>query len=330
MTPEMANYGRYRPGRTQGHYESFFLRANHPTRPLAFWIRYTMVSPRGAPERAIGELWAIYFDGEAGRHTVAKTEVPAGSWRFAPDTFQVEIGDARLAPGTMRGAAESAGHRLSWDLSFRGDEPPLFHFPIRLYETALPKAKTLVGLPFAVFRGALEVDGVRLEIDDWVGSQNHNWGSKHTDEYAWAQVAGFDDAPTTFLEVAAARIKLGPLHTPWMTPLVLRHRGEEIRLNSIWQCVRAKRSFEYFRWGFACHNGDIAIEGTVEAPREAFVGLAYANPPGGVKHCLNSKIASCTLSIRRKGAAVETVSTKHRAAFEILTDDRAHGVAIRA
>ena len=30
-----------------GHYESWFLRGNHPSRPLAFWIRYTIFHPRG-------------------------------------------------------------------------------------------------------------------------------------------------------------------------------------------------------------------------------------------------------------------------------------------
>jgi len=60
---EQANWARYQPGQAAGHYESFFQRANHPTRPMAFWIRYTIFSPQNHPENAVGELWAIYFDG---------------------------------------------------------------------------------------------------------------------------------------------------------------------------------------------------------------------------------------------------------------------------
>lgn len=56
---QSANWTRYQPGQRAGHYESFFQRANHPTRPLAFWIRYTIFSPAGQPEAALGELWAI-------------------------------------------------------------------------------------------------------------------------------------------------------------------------------------------------------------------------------------------------------------------------------
>ena len=61
------NLARYR-GQPQGHYESFFQRANHPTRPLAFWIRYTLFSPQAHPEQARGELWAVFFNGETGQH----------------------------------------------------------------------------------------------------------------------------------------------------------------------------------------------------------------------------------------------------------------------
>mgnify|MGYP003575635323 CR=1 FL=1 len=58
-----------------GFYESYFQRANHPTRPLAFWIRYTAFSPARHPEQARGELWAIYFDGET--HAIVATKQSA-------------------------------------------------------------------------------------------------------------------------------------------------------------------------------------------------------------------------------------------------------------
>ena len=119
-----------------------------------------------------------------------------------------------------------------------------------------------------------------------------------------------------------------------MTPIVLRHRGEEIALNSMGQAATAKGSFDYFHWHFASETDAIRIDGRISAPPEAFVGLRYYNPPGGEKHCLNTKIASCELQITRKGAGAaettETLRTANRAAFEILTDDRDHGVGIRA
>jgi hypothetical protein len=41
---------------------------------LAVGIRYTIFSPKDLPENAIGELWAVFFNGETDRHAVAKQE----------------------------------------------------------------------------------------------------------------------------------------------------------------------------------------------------------------------------------------------------------------
>src|SRR5690349_20568832 len=82
------NWAVYQPGQRQGHYESFYLRANHPGRPLAFWLRYTIFSPDGRPDAAVGELWAIAFDGERHRHAVGRAELPIASCDFARDAFR--------------------------------------------------------------------------------------------------------------------------------------------------------------------------------------------------------------------------------------------------
>jgi hypothetical protein len=341
------NHSRYEPGSAGGFYESYFQRANHPARPLAFWIRYTIFSPAGRPQDAIGELWAVWFDGETGRHVVAKTEVPAGQFAFAHDGLDARIGPATLAPGRLRGGAESRGHRIDWELAFEGVAPPLFLFAPELYGKALPKAKSLVGLPLARYRGALTVDGQRIAIEDWVGSQNHNWGARHTDRYAWGQVAGFDNARDSFLEVATGQIKIGPFWTPRLTPLVLRHGGEEYALRTIGRAFRAQGRFStnpsglkplpqresaasgIFEWDFASRDAGVEITGRITAPKDAFVGLRYYNPPGGEKWCLNSKLASCRLVLKRAGRGEEVLETRHRAAFEILTDDTDHGIEIR-
>lgn len=237
-------------------------------------------------------------------------------------------------PGKLNGADTSGKHRISWNLTFSGDAEPLFLLPLNLYDAALPKAKSLVGLPMAIFNGSLSVDGKEMVIANWVGSQNHNWGAKHTDLYAWGQVAGLDNHPDSFLEAANARLKIGPLWTPPMTPIVLRHQGEEIALNNLMQTLPARGSFRYFEWHFRSETKDVLLERRIAAPREAFVGLNYYNPPGSNKHCLNTKIASCELKVVRKhndrAGPPEILTTQHRAAFEILIDDRGHGIEIRA
>ena len=61
------------------------------------------------------------------------------------------------------------------------------------------------------------------------------------------------------------------------------------------------------------------------------MGLKYYNPPGGMKYCLNSKIAGCTLRVTDFATGrTETLRAANRAAFEILTDDTNHGIDICA
>jgi hypothetical protein len=314
---EQVNWAVYLPGQRRGHYESFYQRANHPTRPIAFWLRYTIFSPDGRPDDAVGELWAIAFDGETREHTVARTELPIAQCSFARDAFAVRVGAATLGPDALAGEAGS----ISWDLRYRCDQPPLYLLPRRLYGGGFPKAKSLVGGPLARFDGTLTVGGAPVPVEGWLGSQNHNWGSRHTDRYAFGQVAGFDGHPDSFLEVATARNRIGPLWTPAVTPLVLRHAGREHALVSVGRAARATGRFGHYFWDFASASDEVEITGHIEAPEDAFVELAYANPPGGTKYCLNTKLASCSLTVVDRVAGTRTeLTSAHSALFEILSD----------
>ena len=309
---------RYRPSESRGHYESWFLRANHPTRKAAFWIRYTIFAPQGRPQGTIGELWAIHFDGERRLIRAAKSEIPIGECDFAPRGLDVRIGSATLKTGELRGSA-SGEHAIRWTLTYRDGETPMIFLPERSYETRLPAAKALCTRPQVVFDGEIEVDGESIAIDGWTGSENHNWGRRHTDTYAWGQVVGFDDAPEAFLECATARLRLGPWWTLPMTIVCLRYGGRDYRLNSALQLLRAKGAWKDCDWRFDSARAAVRIHGRIHAAPEDFVSLTYYNPPGGTHTCRNSKLAACEVTLERAGERPVTLTTSHRAAFEILT-----------
>lgn len=325
FTRAEANAFRY-PGAHRGHYESYFQRANHLTRPLAFWIRYTAFVPKGNPQGALAELWAVYFDGEAGRVVGVREAFPMSTAQFSREGLRVSIANATLDDERLEGSARTGPHRITWSLAYASSERPLLLLPNRMYTAPLPKAKALVGAPLAKFYGSLEVDGEHVPVDGWIGSQNHNWGEKHTDRYAWGQVSGFEGAPDTFFECATARIKLGPLYTPAMSPMVLRHAGTEYRLNALGTAIKARADYGYFYWNLSSANEECAIEARFRAKKADFIALTYLNPPGGTKTCLNSKIASCEVTLRVPNKADVVLRTEHRAAFEILTDDCHHDV----
>ena len=317
-------------GQPDGHYESYFLRANHPDRPLAFWIRYTIFAPRKNAQNNIGELWVIVFDGERNRMTAAKAEYPLADCSFDNTGLNARIGDATLFNGHAQGEVKQRDSWIQWRLDYSPGVEPVLLLPENLYATALPKAKALVANPLAIFRGELRVNDEIIQVDGWTGSENHNWGSKHTDQYAWGQVAGFDNAPDAFLECGTARIKLGLLWTPWLTTLVLRLDGRVFKLNGLLKAARANAHYGYFHWHFNTADDNVRIVGDIQAPREHFIGLNYYNPPGGSHTCLNCKIASCRLLVQEKGKPDRVLHTASRAAFEILTDDTTHGVPVVA
>ncbi|SHH22750.1 hypothetical protein [Massilia sp. CF038] len=321
-----ANRCRFQPGSGEGHYESYFLRANHPQRPLAFWIRYTFFSPKGRPLDAVGEVWAVVFDGEHERIVAKRDAFPLTACSIGSGSLSLVIGGSSLSGARLAGNAGP----VTWLLNYDAPHPPLMLLPPALYSSALPRAKALVGGPAALFSGELRIDGATLDIRQWRGSQNHNWGSRHTDTYAWGQVAGFDGAPDVFLECTTARLKLGPVWSPPLTLVVLRIGATQYSLNGLVQAMRTRATLDFFRWEIDARSAEVTISIRMHAPSSAFAGLGYANPPGGIKTCLNSKLATCSVTVTRPRMAAVTYHTEHRAAFEILTDRTDHGIAVLA
>ncbi len=317
---------QYRLGQRAGHYESYFLRANHPDKPQALWIRYTLFQAAGHPESAIGELWAIWSDADRQEVIALQQDIPLEQCDLAPR--RLRLGEAFLQPQQARGMLQQGTEQLGWNLQFGDGQVPLLCLPAALYHSPLPKAKLMVAQPNARFTGELSIKGETRRIERWQGSVNHNWGRKHTDAYAWGQVAGFDNAPESFFEIATARLQLGSLWTPPLTLAVLRHQGQEYRFNQLHRLVQAKGDYRFFEWRFELRNSHYQLQGQISAPRETFAGLPYKNPPGGIKTCLNSKLAQCELQLTRRSATPVRLTTLHRAAFEILTDASDHGIAV--
>ncbi len=319
-----ANNLRFRKESSKGHYESYFLRANHPTRKEAFWLRYTIFSPVGSSDKSIGEVWAIYFNEK--EHFAAKKEVPVTKCLLNNTHFEIGIDNCMLRSNKAVGNLDE----FSWDMKYESNEAPLFLLPLIYYNLPFPKAKAIVPQPFAKFNGTLNVKGKKIQIDNWIGSQNHNWGEKHTDYYAWGQVVGFDNYPDSFLELITAQLKIGPVTSPFLTMIVVRHKGKEYKLNTMNNAMQSNGSFDFFNWQFSSENKDVKISGCIHAESNDFVGLNYYNPPGGSKDCLNSKIAYCEIEIEEKSKVgiKHKLISKNKAAFEILTDKKDHGIII--
>lgn len=303
-----------------GHYESWFLRANHPEEPRAFWIRYTLFIPANGALSRIGEVWAIYFDGSSRHPRAAQEDIPWSKCHVSSGELDLRIGESSLLSGSAQGQAQGSHHNLQWQLQYQGGNEPLLLLPSPWYERSFPKAKALVSRPLARFSGHLLVDGERVDISDWVGSENHNWGERHTDSYAWGQVCGFDNDGSSFLECASARVKLGPLWSPIMTFAVLRHEGRTLEFNNVRWSWRQKAKYAPGNWTFTCAQDGNRLQVRISAREQDIIALRYRNPPGGIKTCLNSKLAHCEVRLQCRDQHPIELHSANSAAFEILTD----------
>ncbi len=309
----------------RGHYESFYLKAAAPEGGRAVWIRYTVHRRPRAPLTAA--LWLTYFDAGRerplalkSRHPEAEIAVPGGGY--------LRIGEAEIAPGRARGAIAVDRSRASWELRFSDRHESLRHLPREsLYAARLPRTKLLSPHPGASFDGRLELEGEPVELAGWPGMVGHNWGSEHADSWTWIHGAGLGADRSGFFDLAAGRIRLGPLRTPWIGNGMLALDGERHRLGGL-RPRAATIDARPGRCEFSARGEAIAVRGSVSAPLERFVGWEYSDPAGGGHDSLNCSIADLELTVCRRGRDDLAISVPGAAAYELGTGERGHGVPI--
>jgi hypothetical protein len=298
-----------------GHYESFYLKACHPQRPLGVWIRYTVHKRPGAEPN--GSLWFTLFDASADGPRAEKATLPAPR---AGGVDWIRVGESMLRDGRATGALGD----IAWELRFDSAEQPLFHLPRGwMYRTRLPRTKLLSPVPAARFDGSLEVDGRTLQVDGWSGMIGHNWGAQHAERWIWLH--GLTESGD-WLDAALGKVKLGPLTTPWVASGAISLDGVRHALGGPGRKVEVQE--EPDRCEFTLPGRTVRVRGSVEAARKDVVGWVYADPDGSEHHAVNCSIADMRLRVEGDRAPVELVVTGG-AAYELGMRERDHGVPIQ-
>lgn len=324
------NAVRFRSDDRGGHVESFFLKANDPGSDRAFWLKFTIYAPVGG-EGAVGEVWAILFDRQAG-HRAGKLTLPVSELALGPWGVGLDIGPCVFRPGESRGVLTGVeGEEIRWDLRWDGDRAPLRPFPYDwMYTAPFPKSKSLTPTSDTAYEGTITAGGWRFEVKGWPGMQGHNWGKNHAERYAWAHCNVFEDPEgrpvEAMFEGFSARIKLGPVTTPFLTACVLRHGGETWAFNRPVEWLRASTEVAYTSWDFAVRRGELRLLGSLWTPADQMVGLTYRNPTGDHTHCLNSKIASADLRLLRGEETILRLRSARKAALEVTVREPDHPV----
>jgi hypothetical protein len=324
-TPDLTAARFPSAGPRDGMYESYYLKACHPERAQGLWIRYTVHKRPGHPPA--GSLWFTLFDTEAGapqavKQTTEDLDAPPGAY--------IRIGDAEFGPAAASGSAEGEGRSASWDLSISSSEPPLHHLPRDwMYRAPIPKTKLLSPLPDARFSGRAQIGGVEVELDGWRGMVGHNWGAQHAERWIWMHAAGFAQDDDAWLDVALGRIAVGPMTTPWIANGVLSIDGERIALGGPARARTTEVAERPDGATFTLTGEDATVQGTVGAPREAFVGWVYADPDGSEHHTVNCSVSDMSLVLSRPGRDPVSLDVEGGAAYELGMREHDHGMTIQ-
>lgn len=308
-----------------GHVESYFLRANHPTRPLAVWLKATVLAPLAGP--AVVESWFIWFDGERGVTLAKKQTRPVREGRFEGDgetAFSVvapglslDLRDHGAARGTVPTDQGEVKYALTWTRDDGATGAPLSILPWRVLRTGpFPRSKLLTPFPSLRVSGEVQLPWGREVLAGWPGMQGHNWGKEHTFEYAWGQCLFPED--DAMVEGFSARVRVAGRTSPRLSALVVRKGGRTFRFDTLFDAWRQRAEVATDRWAVSLRGdgGDVTLE--MNAAGRPMVCLGYDNPDGARSYCFNSKLAEVTLTVRPSDAASFTCRSAHGGALELL------------
>jgi hypothetical protein len=309
-----------------GHYESFYLKASAPEGGRAIWIRHTVHKRPGAQPTCA--VWMTYFDEGHGAPRAAKQQFGADSLRIPNDSY-VRVGDSEIGAGWVRGNVAGGGVSSRWGLRFTDRHEALRHLPAAwMYDAKLPRTKLLSPHPGALFDGTFDIDDERVEISAWPGMVGHNWGAEHAERWIWIHGTGLDGgAETDFLDIAAGRVRLGPLRTPWIANGAICVDGERFRLGGLGRRARIDAGPRGCR--FTVGGRGVSVSGTVGGDRDQFVAWLYSDPGGGSHHALNCSISDLEVTVKRRGRPDARRRLRRGAAYELGSHDTDHGVPLQ-
>jgi hypothetical protein len=310
-----------------GHYESYYVKASHPSEPQAFWLRHTVHKRPG--ELPLASLWLTVFDGARPGPVAGKQTFGPAGLRPERDGY-VRVGESVIGPDGFRGTLRSPTLDAAWDLRMAGDEAPLRHFPADLmYRGPLPRTKTLSPHPAVRLEGRLTAGDREIGCDGWRGMVGHNWGAEHAERWIWLgtnRFAGHDDA---WLDVALGRVKVGPVTLPWVGNGAVALDGRRHRLGGP-RGLRGTRIEETpTSLRFALGGGDVRVEGEIAAPADQLVAWRYADPVGPEHHVTHSSVADLRLRVRRSGAPEVVLEAPGATTYELGMRETDHGLTLQ-
>ncbi len=307
----------------KGFYEVYYIKFNHLSTHTACWLRYTLLVPvKGDP---VAELWAIFFDSKNPSENLAFKEThPSAEAEYSKERFYFRIKDAELFHNSARGEIKRGDNFIRWDLYYEPNLKTFYHYPHNyMYKFKLPRTKVLSPNFDIRINGTVKVNDRELICDNEPGQQTHIWGTKHAERWVWANCNSFSNQDGVF-EGLSARIRLGKVVTPPLTPLYVCYQGREYYMNGLWRAYKNFSSSEVPLWRFSGTSGEYRFDGEAWSEIENFVGVEYTDPDGEKLWCYNTKVANMKIKVYMRGQEADELRAEGTAALEFVSRER-HG-----
>ena len=314
-------------GRESGHYESFYIKASRPSGGLGVWIRHTVHKRPGVEPTAA--VWFTLFDAEGPGPRATKAGFGADELS-APQGCYIRVNGAALEPGRATGEVKTQELEATWELRFDDPGGPFRHLPYeRLYDAPLPRTKFLSPYPRARFAGTLTVADRRIDVDGWPGMIGHNWGAEHAERWVWIQGSELGGAEGSYLDLAAGRIRIGPVTIPWVANGMLRIDGAEHRLGGFDRILSTRLGERPTSCEFQVSGKAVRLRGRVASEPRNFVAWVYADPKGSAHNTLNCSISDLELELEERGRDPRRLELSGAAAYEIGMRETDHGIPVQ-
>ena len=183
--------------------------------------------------------------------------------------------------------------------------------------------------PCAVFEGTVEIGDETVELDSWPGMVGHNWGAEHAERWTWIQASDLGGRRGDYLDIAAGRITIGPLTTPWIANGRIVIEGREYRLGGLDKGYGTELDEAPDGATFAFPGKNINVKGRVGAPLKDFVAWVYSDPTGSERNALNCSIADLELRIERPHERHLKLEVPGAAVYELGMRETNHGVPLQ-
>jgi hypothetical protein len=312
-------------GVSRRFYEAWYTIFNDPASGDGFWIRYTLLNPLDDHPEAGAGLWFAYTcRHDPGRSFAIRKRFAPGSFEAIPGSTGLRIGDSVLEEGLFRGAFDSDGRSVEWDLRYQPS--PMFHEYLPGSLRRLAERRNAVTLPNPKIRlsGTVRIDGTGRELEACPGHSAHHWGIRHPPRWNWGHCCAFerDDA---ILELLSGQ---GPGGIA-VTFVLLHTREGSIECNR-WaslpfnSCV-AGLGF----WRFVGHRGSTRIVADIRVDPRHVQKFDYLSPDYRRSECWNTQVGDCLVRVYEgRDRLVQVLRARGTAAAEIH-DERPEGIPYR-